>query len=743
MGDTINKTINVTTVDKSSKALKNIEKGFEGVATSANNVNKASGNLSSGLGSIVTKMVPLVAGIVSVSAAYNKLTELFKSSISEFQEGEVSQTRLRTALGFTSSALLDYADSLQQVTMYADDQLVTAASQFAMYTKDEEQIKKLTKAATDLAAAKGITLETATNLLTRSIGTGTNALARYGVQMDETADITKRIDSVTASAANRFKNMAEELGKTRTGKLAILTNEVNNYKEALGQELVKLQDDWNQLMLESSRAIIPALTTAVKGLHEQMRLANGATGEQLQFETDVNEVYKKSPYAVKLLTSELERLTKERDKLLTTKGPFKYIDAEKAKEKTKMIEYAQQALYDIEAETTKKTEALQNNALNSFIDRIRTKVTEKQKEHDEINAYELKTQEAFDAKVVSNLEAAEKKKAEIRKKNTEEVIRFEKEQEESKKNRKSLNEDRLTELKSFLQAKKELEERSNDETLQGQFENITLSIEDQLTKNKFLLDQKIISQEEYNAYAVELENSKLSQEFELNLSFINKMTSMTATAANMMSSIQSLYFEGVNRDADKKAKKDREHAIATIKNKKQLDAELKKIDAEAEKRAEEQYKQQKKMALIMSIIQTAQAVTGALSMMPPPVGIAMAVIVGALGAIQTGIIASQAFAQGGIVQSAGAPSTGDKVNARLNPGEMVLNQTQKDNMLWNLATSRQRTEQPMAVGGDTFIVQGNLDTNAVTEIKKYKEEFLEVLRSSNKELKQRGYEYAY
>lgn len=743
MADTINKNIEVTVVNKASAALKNISKDFGDVADSAENVNKKSGNLASGISGIITKLGPLAAGAAGAYVSFNKMKELFASSISEFKEGELAQTQLSTALGYTTTSLIDYADSLQKVTMYSDDELIAAQAQFAMYTKDEQQINKLTKAATDLAAAKGIDLNTATNLLTRSIGTGTNVLARYGVQMKDTADITERINSITESTTSKFNNMAEALGKTRTGKLTILTNEVNNLKEALGQELITFQEDWNQLMLQSSKEIIPALTLAVKGLHEQMRLANGATGEQLQFETDVNEVYKKSPVGIKLLTNEIERLTKERNKLLQTKGPFKYIDAEKAKEKLVMIEYAQQALSDLEDKAAKKSEAIQNASLNSFIDQIRIKVTQKQKEHDEIAAYELKQQEALDAQVVSNLRKHEEEKTTIRKKNTEEVNRWEKEQETKKGNEKSLNEEKITSLKDFIQRKKEIEQQHIDETLNQQFKIIDTSINDQLTRNKFLLDQKIISQEEYNAYAIELERSKLQQEFELNIQFASKMTDITSTVVSMASSLQSTYFEGVNHEADKKAKKEREHAMATIKNRKQLDAELKRIDGEAEKRAEEQYKAQKKMAMIMSIVQTAQAVTGALTMMPPPVGIAMAIIVGALGAIQTGIIASQAFAGGGIVQSAGAPSTGDKVNARLNPGEMVLNQTQKDNMLWNLATTRQRQEQPMSVGGDTYVVQGNLDTNAVKEIKKYKEEFLDVLRSSNKELAQRGYQYAY
>lgn len=743
MADTINKNIEVTVVNKASAALKNISKDFGDVADSAENVNKKSGNLASGISGIITKLGPLAAGAAGAYVSFNKMKELFASSISEFKEGELAQTQLSTALGYTSTSLIDYADSLQKVTMYSDDELIAAQAQFAMYTKDEDQINKLTKAATDLAAAKGIDLNTATNLLTRSIGTGTNVLARYGVQMKDTMDMTERINSVTSSATDRFNNMAEAVGKTKTGQIAILTNEVNNYKEALGEELLKNQEEWNNLVLTAARIAIPTLTGALKGLRETKQKLMGATSEELQFEQDVEKVYKESPVGVRLLSDEITRLYEKRQKLEKQyesqkkfnpyAGAMSYM-RDQINSITRMIDLAQETINELEANRSGKV-----LAKNESVDTTE-QGKQRYKEDEEIFAYKLKQQEALDNQVAASMKKLEDDKAAIRKKNTAEEERWSKEQlEKANKN----TEERLGIQVSFYDSLIQLKKNNNDQSLKSEFELIDKSINDQLTRNTFLLDQKIISQEEYNNYALALEQSKLQQEFELNVQFVSKMNDMAITATSLVSSIQSTYFEGVNHEADKKAKKEREHAMETIKNRKKLDAELKRIDDEAEKRAEEQYKAQKKMAMIMSIVQTAQAVTGALTMMPPPVGIAMAIIVGALGAIQTGIIASQAFAGGGIVQSAGAPSTGDKVNARLNPGEMVLNQTQKDNMLWNLATTRQRQEQPMSVGGDTYVVQGNLDTNAVKEIKKYKEEFLDVLRSSNKELAQRGYQYAY
>ena len=91
------------------------------------------------------------------------------------------------------------------------------------------------------------------------------------------------------------------------------------------------------------------------------------------------------------------------------------------------------------------------------------------------------------------------------------------------------------------------------------------------------------------------------------------------------------------------------------------------------------FKQQKAIAIVNAVMQTAQAVMAAFSSAAavPIAGIAlgpiMAGVAGALGATQIGIIASQQFkaARGGVVP--GMASKVDSVSAQLAPGEMVIN----------------------------------------------------------------------
>jgi hypothetical protein len=129
----------------------------------------------------------------------------------------------------------------------------------------------------------------------------------------------------------------------------------------------------------------------------------------------------------------------------------------------------------------------------------------------------------------------------------------------------------------------------------------------------------------------------------------------------------------------------------------QLETEIanaQKLEQAKEELAKKAAKQQKAQAILQSIINTALAVSAAY-FTPPAPNIPAAVIAGILGAAQTGIIAAQPLARGGVVgmgdevvQFANGGkvtsggnikplSNGDNVLATLKTGEVVLNQSQQ------------------------------------------------------------------
>ncbi len=110
---------------------------------------------------------------------------------------------------------------------------------------------------------------------------------------------------------------------------------------------------------------------------------------------------------------------------------------------------------------------------------------------------------------------------------------------------------------------------------------------------------------------------------------------------------------------------------------------------------QQEWQQQHDMALASAIAQGALATVVAFGATPAPLGLIEGSIVAGLVATQIAMIASQSmpqFADGGVVP--GNSFYGDKILARLNSGELVLNQEQQKKMLSQFGASG---------GGDTHV----------------------------------------
>jgi hypothetical protein len=97
-------------------------------------------------------------------------------------------------------------------------------------------------------------------------------------------------------------------------------------------------------------------------------------------------------------------------------------------------------------------------------------------------------------------------------------------------------------------------------------------------------------------------------------------------------------------------------------------------DAEDLKQRRKQFNREKKMNIVMAVMNTAQAVLQALGGMPPPASFIMAALAGVMGGIQIATIAGQQFkaARGGIVPGTSRKNI-DSVPSMLAPGEAVIN----------------------------------------------------------------------
>lgn len=169
----------------------------------------------------------------------------------------------------------------------------------------------------------------------------------------------------------------------------------------------------------------------------------------------------------------------------------------------------------------------------------------------------------------------------------------------------------------------------------------------------------------------------------------NAFAGVTSDMLNLIDSMYTKSFQKEQNMLTKKLsgiKKERDYSIKmagdSFQRKYQIEADYRKKEAALEKEKEQQeleYKKKKKtMDIIDATIKTSLAIVNALNMSPPPLGIAMSLIVGALGTVQIGMIASQNYKDGGLVKDLGkmihgrGSSTSDSIPALLSDKEYVL-----------------------------------------------------------------------
>ena len=152
---------------------------------------------------------------------------------------ERAEKKLATALGGVNKNLLEFAAAQQKVTTYGDEVTIQAMSQAAAFTNNEQAIKALTKAAQDMASARGIDLATAMDLITKSVYSSTNALSRYGIEIDNSLKGADRLNAILGKLNQRYGGQAEADITTFAGAVEQMGNAWGDVGEKLGEDLAE------------------------------------------------------------------------------------------------------------------------------------------------------------------------------------------------------------------------------------------------------------------------------------------------------------------------------------------------------------------------------------------------------------------------------------------------------------------------------------------------------------------------
>lgn len=150
----------------------------------------------------------------------------------------LTQTLQNLGIGFKQTNIEDFISQMQFSTGVADTALRPAMQRLLLATNDVSQSQRILQIALDISASTGKDLESVTLALSKAALGNFTALTRLGVPLDKTIIKNKDLTSALNALENQFQGASAAAADTLAGQMAILTQRVDEAKEAIGYDLI-------------------------------------------------------------------------------------------------------------------------------------------------------------------------------------------------------------------------------------------------------------------------------------------------------------------------------------------------------------------------------------------------------------------------------------------------------------------------------------------------------------------------
>lgn len=203
-----------------------------------------------------------LANVAKISAvAFAALSAEIFLSVKAFREAELASNKLTQSMknqGIFSKQLKDdykkQAQALQELTGIDDDSITSGQAVLQGYLGQIRVSKELTRAVLDLSVAKGIDLNSAFDLVGKTIGTNTNALARNGIEIDANLSRQEKMAKVIEEVNKKFGGQAETASKG-LGVFQALDSAFGDLQEEIGQRFAPAIEAGARALLRLVQAI--------------------------------------------------------------------------------------------------------------------------------------------------------------------------------------------------------------------------------------------------------------------------------------------------------------------------------------------------------------------------------------------------------------------------------------------------------------------------------------------------------
>lgn len=230
-------------ISEKTKEVKTSTSGLSGVL---DNAKKNWLSLTLAAGGMVTAFASVIKEAASAEKTENMLANALKNS------GKYTKQRM--------DGVKAYASELSKLSVYSTGEIIDSQRMLVQYGLTGQALEDVQKAVLDLASAKGMDLNEATQNVGKSIATTNNVLGRYGITIKGAANETERASQIVSGINTMFGGSAQAAIQGFDGQWKQMTNSINDVKESLGA------------------ALLPAVTKMVSAFKGLMDWVNASPG---------------------------------------------------------------------------------------------------------------------------------------------------------------------------------------------------------------------------------------------------------------------------------------------------------------------------------------------------------------------------------------------------------------------------------------------------------------------------------
>jgi hypothetical protein len=672
-----------------------------------------------------------------------QLYEFTKKGIEAFQAEALASAKLTNALGHQSVALEELSKSYSKSTLYSQKDVLAEEASLSLYVRSEKQIKKLTPAILDLAAATGMDLESAARLVGRTFETNAKQIGRTGVVVEGAAGSTQKLDSIYKGLIERFGGAAEAMSKSQ-GAMA-----------QTGKHVEELSKTIASMIIGPVNKIASGLNYTVDGVNEFVSSCRDLIYPEME--------YKKLAQDIKLTADQLDRLKKNQEQ-----GKMTWQLALPKEDQLKRLKELQNAkAFQIINPSELRDLGVEAKGLNDTTDLIGKRIEALQKEISAEDALVVTEQEREQA-----LKDYEKVRTELLKESEEGRLTLLKEEYDKYKAEFIKTGASTLELEKWYQGERKKIAQEEDDKVQ---EGLNQYREAEEKRVKILEKANEEKEKEIDKYNENLEKNQkkayerqkkredrevkdemkakdiLAKYHEKDLDKLGKSKLHKMQEEHQKELAEALKYYGKDSAEYVLIATDQEKEIEEL-NKKEMEVKIQGYAVVADEAlsnlstiaeaAHAGAEAEKAIAIGKAIVNTAVGFTKDLTEYPGPLGIAMGILTLAAGAAQIASIEQQKMAYGGIAQ--GGIQGQDSIPAMLMPGEIVYNPAHPNPSLASLiqgsgvgSTSGDTTH--MHIYGAQISVSGPVDKKTISNIgQAVKEHTIKGVHEALRTLQNRG-----